>query len=160
MKQFVLVALFVSALSGCGTTPAPPRVDISALDPAFETQFDPLFLSTQPLRYQAARALLDSVEHEHYAAPDRERLVARMERFLAQPPAARATAADSAATGVASETALLRLQALRLIARFGRRDDMPFVRDLAAHPSEHPYFEQQRAEAIRDLLSLLRNDGD
>ena len=156
MKLFLFAALFLCVLPGCSTTPQPAPVALSTLDAGFEAQFDPMFLSQQPLRYQDARALLDALEAKHFAPAESSRVAARMKRYLALPPTQRAAAADSTATGVATETAMLRLQALRLVAQFGTPEDIPFVRDLAAHPREHPYFEQQRAEALRDLRSLSR----
>jgi hypothetical protein len=126
----------------------------SALSPDFEADFERLFLSGEPLRYQDNVAFLDAILEAELTPEDRDRVRAELKQFLAAEPEPRPYAPDSLHTGVAPEIAFLRLQAMQVLAQVGTREDAAFLRDLRATGEEHPLFEEARQEAIETLESI------
>ncbi len=123
---------------------------VSGLRPNFEAEFDRLFLSQAPLRYQDNVAFLDSILKAELSPEDRELVRAKLKEFLSTKPEGRPYAPDSLHTGVASETAFLRLQALQTLAEIGTLEDAEFIRTLKTS-EEHPLFDEERQQAIEKL---------
>jgi hypothetical protein len=114
-------------------------------------EFDRLFLSQEPLRYQDNRGFLASIQKAKLNPKERELVSAKLREFLYAKPKPRPYAPDSMHTGVASEIAFLRLQALQVLAEIGTKKDAAFLRHLDAIADEHPLFGEERKEAIKRL---------
>ena len=121
----------------------------------FSTEFDRLFLSDEPLRYQDNVAFLEAIRLEELSAAEQDLIATKLKQFLTIENQDREYAPDSEHTGVASEIAFLRLQAIQVLAQVGTRKDVEFIRNLASDPErEHPLFEDECNKAIDKL-----NDG-
>ena len=124
----------------------------SGLPTDFIEQFDRMFLSMESLRYQDNVALLDSIDTERLSALDRETVRLKLRSFLSARNVSRGYADDCTQTGVADPFAFLRLQSVRILARVGRQEDIPFLRGLGtSRDAEHPLFEEEREKAIAAL---------
>ena len=137
-------------LAACAQQSARPEVR-PGLPPDFSAEFDRLFLSQQPLRYQDNERFLASVQEAKVSPKERELVRAKLKEFLSAEVSPRPYAPNSRPTGVASEIAFLRLQALRVLAEIGTKEDAAFVRHLDARADEHPLFGEESRAAIKRL---------
>lgn len=118
----------------------------------FSTEFDRLFLSNEPLRYQDNVAFLESIRLEELSTAEKDLLKTKLKQFLSMENQNREYAPDSEHTGVASEIAFLRLQALQVLEGVGSRKDVEFIQNLANNPErEHPLFEDECRKVIEKL---------
>jgi hypothetical protein len=148
MKKLSLLLSLLPMLLACAQGPTQA---VSALDPDFETEFERLFLSQEPLRYQDNVAFLESILEAELDPEDRERARVKLKEFLTAEPQPRPYAPDSLHTGVASEIAFLRLQALQVLAEIGAQEDADFIRNLKKSEEEHPLFDEECQQAIEKL---------
>jgi hypothetical protein len=154
MERTLLILFALLGLVGCTQhypqTPTPK--DNSALGPDFSTEFDRLFLSAEPLRYQDNVAFLEAIRLEELSTAEKDLVRTKLKQFLAIENQNREYAPDSEHTGVASEIAFLRLQAIQVLAEVGTREDVEFIQDLVNNPEgEHPLFEEECNKAIEKL---------
>ena len=152
-KIFITLCLFPLLLA---CTPQPensPTVTETSLPPEFEAEFDRLFLSQEPLRYQDNVQFLESIQGLDLNTQERERVSEKLKQFLITEPKPRSYAPDSIHTGVASEIAFLRLQAIQLLAEIGTVEDAEFIRNLKASRDEHPLFNEECQKAVEKLES-------
>jgi len=78
----------------------------------------------------------------------------KLKQFLSIENQDREFASDSVHTGVASEIAFLRLQAIHILAEIGTMNDIEFIQSLVNNPEgEHPLFEDECIKAIEKLNS-------
>ena len=149
--QRCLFVLVLVAATGCEkSSPEPTNHNMLRTD--FETEFDRLFLSNEPLRYQDNVAFLEAIEVGELDLTEKELIRTKLKQFLSMQLQDRDYAPDSVHTGVASEIAFLRLQAVQLLRQVGTGEDVEFVRllldDLMA---EHPLFEEECLLTIETL---------
>jgi hypothetical protein len=149
MKMLFSLCLVVG-LAACAEQSARLQVKPS-LPPDFSAEFDRLFLSQQPLRYQDNERFLGSVQEAKLSPKEREVVRAKLKEFLSAKARPRPYAPNSRPTGVASEIAFLRLQALRVLAEIGTKEDAAFLRHLNARADEHPLFGEESKAAIKRL---------
>ncbi len=160
MRNLVVILGVACTLVACSKQPSTPpqrvldkdeRAEIS-LSPDFATQFDKLFLSQEPLRYQDNVEFLSSIQEAKLNPKEIELVRAKLKEFLSTKPKARPYASDSEHTGISSEISFLRLQSVQIIAEIGTREDAGFIR--AIDPKgwdEHPVFEEECQKAIKIL---------
>jgi len=118
----------------------------------FSTEFDRLFLSNEPLRYQDNVAFLESIRLEELSTAEKDLLKTKLKQFLSMENQNREYAPDSEHTGVASEIAFLRLQALQVLEGVGSRKDVEVIQNLANNQErEHPLFEDECRKVIEKL---------
>ena len=141
---------FAVGLAACAQQSAPPQVN-PGLPPDFSVEFDRLFLSQEPLRYQDNKGLLASIQKAKLNPKERELVRVKLKEFLSAKPKPRPYAPNSMHTGVASEISFLRLQALQILAKIGTKEDAAFIRHLDARADEHPLFDEETKEAIKRL---------
>ncbi|UCD53054.1 MAG: hypothetical protein JSW27_10515 [Phycisphaerales bacterium] len=155
MKRTLLLNLLVLALcAGCtqqsAHAPAPPVE--GNLKPDFSAEFDRLFLSQEPFRYQDNVRFLSSIQNASFGLPDKELVRAKLRQFLSNQIEERPYAPDSDHTGVASEMAFLRLQSVQILADIGTAEDAVFIRGLTTESrEEHPLFRKECQEAMEKL---------
>lgn len=132
----------------------------ATLPPDFTKEFDRLFLSTEPLRYQENTRFLDLIELERLSEAERSLLRERLISFLhASGPdgflSHREIAPDSLHTGVASEFATLRLRTVDLLGEIGEQPDLSFLESLCKKglkpPGEHPLFKGRCKKAMKSI---------
>ena len=140
----------VVGLTACAQQFASAQVN-PGLPPGFSLEFDRLFLSQEPLRYQDNKGFLASIQKAKLNPKERELVKAKLKEFLSAKPKPRPYAPNSMHTGVASEIAFLRLQALQVLAEIGTKEDAAFIRHLDARADEHPLFDVESKEAIKRL---------
>ena len=154
MKKTLLVLFTLIALIGCSLqSPGASGQEFnSSLRSDFSTEFDRLFLSNEPLRYQDNVAFLDAIPVEELRAAEKDLLKTKLKQFLSLENQDREYAPDSALTGVASVIAFLRLQAVQILGEIGTREDVEFIQNLEINPEgEHPLFEEECKKAIEKL---------
>lgn len=154
MKRSLLILLVLSGLFGCTQqypqTPAP--IFTSTLRNDFSREFDRLFLSNEPLRYQDNAAFLEDIRFEELNTAEKDLIRTKIIQFLSLENQDREYAVDSIHTGVASEIAFLRLQAIQVLAEVGIREDVEFIQNLVNNPvGEHPLFVDECEKAIEKL---------
>ncbi len=150
-----LIILFVLlGLIGCtqkSQKPPSPKTIIT-LGSDFSTKFDMLFLSNDPLRYQDNVAFLEAIRLEELGAAEKDLLKTKLKLFLSIENQNREYALDSQHTGVASEIAFLRLQAVQILGEVGTREDIEFINNLINCPErEHPLFEDECVKTVEKL---------
>lgn len=154
MKRTLLILFVLLGLIGCAQqSPRPPTPKInSTLRPDFLTEFDRLFLSNEPLRYQDNVAFLDAICSEELSFEEKDLVKTKLKQFLSINIQNREYAPDSIHTGVASEVAFLRLQAVQLLAEVGTKQEVEFIQNLRNNPErEHPLFDDECKKAIEKL---------
>ncbi len=154
MKKTLLILFTLLALVGCSQqSPQPPSPEINnILRSDFPTEFDRLFLSNEPLRYQDNVAFLDAIPVEELSAEEKDLLKTKLKQFLSLQNLDREYAPDSVHTGVASEIAFLQLQAVQVLGEVGTREDIEFIHNLVKNPEgDHPLFEEECKKAIEKL---------
>jgi hypothetical protein len=154
MKKTLLILFVFVALIGCSQqSPQTPSPEINAtLGVDFSTEFDRLFLSNEPLRYQDNVSFLDAIPVEELRAVEKDLLKTKLKQFLSLKNQDREYAPDSVHTGVASEIAFLRLQAIQVLAEGGTKNDVEFIQNLLNNiDGEHPLFEAECKKAIEKL---------
>ena len=154
MKKIPLILFTLIALIGCSLqSPGAPGQELnSILQSVFSTEFDRLFLSNEPLRYQDNVAFLDAIPVEELSTPEKDLLKTKLKLFLSLQNQDREYALDSVLTGVASVIAFLRLQAIQVLGEVGTREDVEFIQNLVSNPEgEHPLFEEECKKAIEKL---------
>jgi hypothetical protein len=154
MKKIPLILFTLIALIGCSLqSPGAPGQELnSILQSDFSTEFDRLFLSNEPLRYQDNVAFLDTIPVEELSAAEKDLLKTKLKLFLSHKNQDREYAPDSELTGVASGIAFLRLQAVRVLGEIGTREDIEFIQNLETNPEgEHPLFETECKKTIEKL---------
>lgn len=152
MKTTLFIVSIACLLSGCSQPPPPaPQVDISLM-PKFEAEFDRLFLSQEPLRYQDNVQFLSSIQKGQLSPEELELVRVKLRAFLSATPKTRPYAPDSEHTGISSEMSFLRLQAVQVLAETGTKGDAAFIRGLDAKAeAEHPVFDEECQRAIKIL---------
>jgi hypothetical protein len=154
MKRFLLLPVFSLLLVGCVRhvpEPAAPESD-DVLRSDFSAEFDRLFLSQEPLRYQDNEAFLEAIRPEDLSSDEQALVRVKLIQFLSLEAWEREYAPDSLHTGVASEMAFLRLGAVQLLAKVGRSEDVVFIQRLIVEPGgEHPTFVDACLKAIEAL---------
>ena len=154
MGRTVLLACAALALVACAPRSEPSPVVETSLTPGWESEFDRLFLSLEPLRYQDNVQFLASIDGAALSPRERELVRSKIKEFLSSQPKPRPYAPDSEHTGVSSEISFLRLQAVEALAKVGARYDASFIRNLEAVPGgEHPLFDEACQNAIETLES-------
>lgn len=146
MKKTLLILFVLLGLVGCSQqSPQTPSPEINnTLGVDFSTEFDRLFLSNEPLRYQDNVAFLDAIPVEELRAAEKDLLKTKLKQFLSLKNQDREYAPDSVHTGVASEIAFLRLQAVQVLAEVGTKKDVEFIQNLLNNiDGEHPLFEAE-----------------
>ena len=154
MKKALLILFTLIALVGCSQqSPGAPAQELnSILQSHFSTEFDRLFLSNEPLRYQDNVAFLDAIPVEKLSSPEKDLLKTKLKLFLSLQNQNREYAPDSELTGVASGIAFLRLQAVQMLGEIGTREDIEFIQNLVNNPEgEHPLFETECKKIIEKL---------
>lgn len=154
MKKTLLILFILLGYIGCSRqTPQPPAHEFnSTLRSDFSTEFDRLFLSNEPLRYQDNVTFLDTIPMEELSAAEKNLVKTKLKQFLSLQNQDRDYAPDSVHTGVASENAFLRLQAVQVLAEVGTREDVEFMHNLLNNLNEeHPSFEEECKKAIEKL---------
>jgi hypothetical protein len=154
MKRTLLILFVLLGLISCTQlypqTPTPKINSILRYD--FSTEFDRLFLSKEPLRYQDNVAFLEAICMEELSTAEKDLISTKLKQFLSMENQNRKYAPDSEHTGVASEIAFLRLQAIHVLAEIGTRKDVEFIQNLVNNPErEHPLFEDECNKAIEKL---------
>lgn len=154
MKRSLIVWFILLGLAGCegGYSPSHTPTTDSLLSADFSTEFDRLFLSNQPLRYQDNLAFLESIQVDELTPQEKDLVGLKLKQFLLLEEHHREYAPDSLHTGVASEIAFLRLGAVQILAEVGTEEDVDFIQNLVHHPEgEHPLFEDECQRAIEKL---------
>lgn len=154
MKKTLLILFVLLGLVGCSQqSPQTPSPEINnTLRSDFSTEFNRLFLSNEPLRYQDNVTFLDAIPVEELRGAEKDLLKTKLEQFLSLKNQDREYAPDSAHTGVASEIAFLRLQAIQVLAKVGTKKDVEFIQNLLNNiDGEHPLFEAECKKAIEKL---------
>ena len=154
MKKTLLILFTLIVLIGCSQqTPPTSTLEINnTLRSDFSTEFDRLFLSNEPLRYQDNVAFLDTIPVEELSAAEKDLLKTKLKLFLSHKNQDREYAPDSELTGVASGIAFLRLQAVQVLGEIGTREDIEFIQNLETNPEgEHPLFETECKKTIEKL---------
>lgn len=152
MKKTLFVLCIASALVGCRRQALPPPDVEAGLIAGFESAFDRLFLSQEPLRYQDNVEFLSSIRNAKLNPKELELVRTKLKGFLSAEPTTRPYAPDSDHTGVASEISFLRLQAVQLLAEIGTEEDATFIRGLDSKAeSEHPVFDEECRKAVKAL---------
>ena len=156
MKRILLILFVLLGLIGCTQqypqTPTPKNN--SALRSDFSTEFDRLFLSNEPLRYQDNIAFLEAIRLEELSTAEKDLIRTKLKQFLSIENQNREYAPDSEHTGVASEIGFLRLQAIQVLVEVGTRKDVEFIQNLVNNPGrEHPLFEDECNKAIEKLMN-------
>jgi hypothetical protein len=149
----VLLVTCTPSRSNPTFTPQPITPEVpSALDPEFSSEFDRLFLSHDPLRYQDNREFLQAIPLENITPQDVDLVRTKLKVFLSLQDHHREYAPDSEHTDVASEIAFLRLGAVQILAQIGTTEDAHFLAKLEFNPGgEHPLFENECRKAIESL---------
>jgi len=128
-----------------------PKIN-STLRSDFSTEFDRLFLSNEPLRYQDNVAFLEAISIEELNIEDENLIKGKLKQFLSIENQQREYTPDSQHTGVASEIAFLRLQAIQVLGEVGTSADMEFISKIIKNPEgEHPLFEEECIKAIEKI---------
>ena len=136
--------------------PPTPQIN-SILGSNFSTEFDRLFLSNEPLRYQDNVDFLEAIRLQEINIEEKDLIKTKLKQFLSVENQDREYAQDSEHTGVASEIAFLRLQAINMLAEVGTRDDIEFIQHLLDNPfQEHPLFEDECLKTIEILNDSYR----
>jgi len=154
MKKNLLILLVLIGLIGCAKQsqkPPPPKIN-STLRSDFSSEFDRLFLSNEPLRYQDNVAFLEAIRLQELSIGEQDLIRTKLKQFLSDENQNREYAPDSEHTGVASEIAFLRLQAIHMLAEVGTREDVEFIQNLVNNlEEEHPLFEEECKKTIEKL---------
>jgi hypothetical protein len=154
MKSTLLILYCMSMLMGCAqqsSQPPAPQDDIG-LSPDFSVEFDRIFLSQKPLRYQDNVAFLKTIQPTELSPVEKNLVKTKLKEFLSAKIENREYAPDSEHTGVASEIAFLRLQTLQILAKVGTKQDIEFIHTLNKNPEgEHPVFAAESEKAIEKL---------
>ncbi|MCJ7626722.1 MAG: hypothetical protein MUO76_24790 [Anaerolineaceae bacterium] len=154
MKNVLFILFVLFGHTGCTQfhpqTPTPKPYSSLRID--FSIEFDRLFLSNEPLRYQDNKAFLEAIRFDEFTTIDKELIRTKTILFLSIEDQNREYTADCEHTGVASEIAFLRLQAIQVLAEVGTSDDIEFIQNLMKHPvGEHPLFQDQCRKSIEQL---------
>ncbi|MCX6826440.1 MAG: hypothetical protein NTV06_04110 [candidate division Zixibacteria bacterium] len=128
----------------------------TSLPDNFEADFNRLFLSTEPLRFQDNIALLDKIEAAipNLSQDEQDLVRGKSRRYLlvSQPgefAISRVYAPDCLQTGVAAPVAFLRLTAVDMLGKIGNEDDADFINNLDKNKNfNHPYFEEICKKAV------------
>ena len=153
MKRTLLILFVLLGLIGCTQQSPTPKIN-STLRSDFSTEFDRLFLSNEPLRFQDNVAFLEAIRLEELSSAKKNLIKNKLKQFLSIENQDREFASDSVHTGVASEIAFLRLQAIHILAEIGTMNDIEFIQSLVNNPEgEHPLFEDECIKAIEKLNS-------
>ena len=154
MKRTLLILFILLGLIGCtqqAQQSPTPKIN-STLSSDFSTEFDRLFLSNEPLRYQDNVAFLEAIRLEELSSAEKNLIKNKLKQFLSIENQNREYASNSQHTGVASEIAFLRLQAIQVLAEVGTSTDVEFIYNLVNNPErEHPLFEEECKKAIEKL---------
>jgi len=151
MKRALLFLLILFGLIGCMQQSSTPKIN-STLRTDFSTEFDRLFLSNEPLRYQDNVVFLEAISIEELNIEEENLIKGKLKQFLSIENQQREYTPDSQHTGVASEMAFLRLQAIQLLAEVGTSADVEFISKIIKNPEgEHPLFEEECVKAIEKI---------
>ncbi|MCD4817223.1 MAG: hypothetical protein K8S23_00850 [Candidatus Cloacimonetes bacterium] len=154
MKKALIILFVLSGFIGCiQRSPQPPSSKINnTLKSDFSTEFERLFLSNEPLRYQDNVTFLKNIRLKELSTTEKNLLKSKLKIFLSLENRNREYALDSQHTGVASEIAFLRLQAIQIFGEVGTKKDAEFIQNLLNNiEREHPLFEDECQKAIKKL---------
>jgi hypothetical protein len=154
MRKSLIVFLILLGLVGCsgGYSPSHTPTPNGLFRADFSAEFDRLFLSNQPLRYQDNLAFLEGIRVEELASHEKDLVRVKLKQFLSLEEYHREYAPDSLHTGIASEIAFLRLYAIQLLVEVGTWEDVEFIQNLVHIPEgEHPLFEDECQSAVEKL---------
>lgn len=154
MKRTLLFLFVLLGLLGCSQQSALPieTETSSALSADFSTEFDRLFLSHEPFRYQDNVAFLEAVRVEELSTEEKDLFRTKLKQFLSIEEYSREYALDSEHTGIASEIAFLRLQTLQILTEVGKVEDIEFIQNLSKYlEGEHPLFQEECQKSIEKL---------
>ena len=152
MKKGLFIVCMLGAFVGCAKDAGgPPHVEMG-LRPDFSEEFDRLFLSEEPLRYQDNVQFLSFVRDAPLHQKEKAVVGAKLKRFLSSGSQDRPYAPDTQVTGVASPLAFLRLQAVQMLSEIGTREDAAFILSLDTQSrEEHPSFDEECQKAVEKL---------
>jgi len=143
--------MILIALVGCDRQSTTPY-NKNTVGSEFSAEFDRLFLSDEPLRYQDNVAFLDTIRLKELSNTENNLIKSKLKQFLSIENQNREYAPDSEHTGIASEIAFLRLQAIQVLAEVGTSADVEFISNIINNPEgEHPLFEDECKNAIQKL---------
>jgi hypothetical protein len=152
IKLLLLIVSF--GLIGCtqqSQQSSTPKIN-STLRSDFSTEFDRLFLSNEPLRYQDNVAFLETIRLKELSAVEKNLIKTKLKQFLSIENQQREYTPDSRHTGIASEIAFLRLQVIQVLSEVGTSADVEFISNIIKNPErEHPLFEEECEKAIEKL---------
>ena len=139
--------MVILVIAGCVKTT--PQTQGHHLGTEFTTMFDRLFLSDEPLRYQDNVAFLSDIPLDVLSGVEEDLLSEKLKQFLSLEINDREFASDSTHTGVASEIAFLRLQAVQILGVVGSGEDVELIHSLKTNTiGEHPLFAEECMKAI------------
>jgi hypothetical protein len=149
MKKALFIICIAWALVGCSRQAPAPHVE-SSLGPEFESQFDRLFLSQEPLRYQDNVQFLSSIQKGKLNPKEIDLVRSRLKAFLQSNQSGRKYAPDSELTGRAPPLAFLKVKSVFLLGNIGTQADIPFIENLDDNASGFPpdAFKRARREAV------------
>ena len=151
MKRILFILMILIALVGCDRQSTTPY-NKNTVGSEFSAEFDRLFLSDEPLRYQDNVAFLDTIRLKELSNTENNLIKSKLKQFLSIENQNREYAPDPEHTGIASEIAFLRLQAIQVLAEVGTSADVEFISNIINNPEgEHPLFEDECKNAIQKL---------
>jgi len=123
--------MVILVIAGCMKAASQSKGDSdSHLGADFSTRFDQLFLSEEPLRYQDNEAFLADIPLGDLSGVEEDLVKEKLKQFLSLEIIDREFSPDSTHTGVASEVAFLRLQAVQILAIVGSGEEIEFLQTL------------------------------
>ena len=157
MKKSLFIVCIVGVLVGCARDAGGPAPVETGLRPDFSAEFDRLFLSEEPLRYQDNIQFLSSVQDASLHQKERAVVGAKLKQFLSSGSQDRPYAPDTQVTGVASPLAFLRLKAIEMLSEIGTAEDADFILSLDTQSrEEHPVFDEECQKAVEKLRARSR----
>ena len=156
----VLILTLCTIIVGCSREGVIEPKQVSSFDAAkFTEKFATLFLADAPLHYVDARSLLSPFYYDEVpvSETDKQIVCSQLKRFL-QRTTPRKLDPSADLPGRAPPEAMLRAFAVRLIGKFGKPQDVAFLKglttlDQAAIPKEfrYPGWKNNCTEAIKSI---------
>jgi len=160
----VLILTLCTLIVGCGKEGVIEPKQASPFDQAkFTAEFGTLFLADAPLHYDDAHSFLAWLDHEvQMSETDKQLVCSELKRFL-QRRTPRKLDPSAGLTGVAPPEAVLRAYAVRLLGKFGKLKDVPFLKGLTtldqaaiAKELRYPSWKNRCTEAIKSIEERTR----
>jgi len=158
MKTVLILAMCI-LVAGCIQGPSIDTEPGTSFSPAgFTKDFNRLFLSDTPLRYDDSHSFLSWLDHEARMSEADHRVVcSHLKQFLKRT-TPREIDPRGSETGVAPPEAVLRAYAVGLLGKFGAVEDIPFLKSLgdlnqATLPEElrYPSWDTICADGVRSI---------